>query len=115
MRNTEIKNLLYELKLTLKANVWSPGFITEVDSDPRYRALDLIEENTDATIEWVWKDTDFSCINGEPVVVEFSSTEDDVIKQEEGLKIIKKACGEKFHIIEGYNLIVILNKEGKNK
>lgn len=105
-----MKDLLKGLKETFKGNVWAPDFITVIDSDPRYRALDVIERRTKTLIDWDWKNTDFSNIKGEPVIVEFSNTNNDAIKYKEGLKLIQKACKDKFTIIKDYNLVIILNK-----
>lgn len=102
-----------ELVKEFEGNVWRPDYLNEIDSDPRYRALDLIEEIENVTIEWAWVDTDFTSINGEPIVVEFSSTSEDKIKQGQGLEIIKKICGEDYKIIEGPGLIIILNRKEK--
>lgn len=100
-----------ELLKKFEGNVWKPGYLTEIDSDPRWRTLDLIEATEKKEIVWEWENTDFTNIGGEPIVVEFSTTIKDEIKQKEGLAFIKLLCGAEYKVIEGEDLIVILNQK----
>jgi len=36
--------ILEQIQKSLSKNVWKPDYITLVDSDPRWRALDVIEK-----------------------------------------------------------------------
>ena len=103
--------LVEKLQEAFKENVWSPDFITRIDSDPRYRTLDAIEEKTGIEIEWAWTDTDFSAIGKEPIVIEFSNGHDDKVKQGAGLKIVETLIGPKHIVIESSNLIIITEEK----
>jgi len=102
-------NILEQLQKEFKNNVWKPEHLTMVDSDPRWRAIDIIEKETGIKLDWCWKDTDFTEIGCEPLVVEFSSTKDDEIKFIRGKNIIQKIIKDtEYQAIIGNKLVVII-------
>lgn len=108
-----MNEILAKVQEALKTNVWRPDFITEVDSDPRWRALDLIKEQKGVKLEWEWQFTDFAPINGEPIVVEFSTTGDDKVSQTEGLKRVSEIISDTgYELIQG-NMLIVIMKAGK--
>jgi len=104
--------ILEQIQKSLSNNVWKPDYITLVDSDPRWRALDVIEKEKGIKIEWFWEDTDFTEIGCNPIVVEFSTTKDDKIKFKKGLSIIKEIVREtEYEIITGNKLIIVMKRK----
>ena len=105
--------ILEKLQEAFRNNVWKPELLTMVDSDPRWRAIDLIEKEKGIKVEWDWEHTDFSKLGCNPIVVEFSSTKEDEVKLRKGIQIVKKILEKtQYEIIIGKKIIVIL-KEGK--
>lgn len=105
----ERMEILKQLQKAFKDNVWRPDLITKVDSDPRYRAITLIEKELGITIEWDWEETDFTKIGSEPIVIEFTSTKDDAIKITKGTTMIKNMIVNKnYRVIKGDNLIILI-------
>ena len=103
-----MNKLLKKLQENIKLS-WTPDFITEIDSDPRWDALRMIETATGKEIVWNWEDTDFSSIGGTPIVIEHDEYADkisfiDLITKV--LTIVDKDC----MTIESDRLIVILAK-----
>jgi hypothetical protein len=103
--------ILNKLQEAFKNNVWMPDLLTKVDSDARWRAIDVIEEIKGIKIDWNWKDTDFTKLGCNPIVVEFSSTKTDKITMKKGLKIIQKFIkNTDYQIITGNNLVILIDK-----
>ena len=101
--------ILKQLQEAFKDNVWQPNLITKVDSDPRYRAIPLIEKELGITIEWDWEETDFTKIGSEPIVIEFTTTKDDAIKITKGTTMIKNMIVNKnYRVIKGDNIIILI-------
>jgi len=103
--------IIEQLQNVFNKNVWKPDYLTKIDSDPRWRAIDVIEEKKGITLEWNWEDTDFSKIGSNPIVIEFTSTKDDVIKYKKGLKIVEKIVDKiNYELITGKNLIILIER-----
>lgn len=103
--------IIEQLQNVFSKNVWKPDHLTKIDSDPRWRAIDVIEEKKGITIEWNWDETDFSKLGSNPIVIEFTSTKDDAIKFKMGLKIVEKIVHEKdYEVITGNKLIVLIER-----
>lgn len=108
--------ILKQLQEAFKDNVWMPDLLTKVDSDARWRAIDVIEEVKEIKIDWNWKDTDFTKLGCNPIVVEFSSTKADKITMKKGLEIIQEIIKNTDHqVITGNKLAIILEGWKKNE
>lgn len=101
-----MNELLNKLQENLKELTWKPDFITEVDSDPRWEALRAIKIAIFKDIEWEWKDTDFSSIGGEPIVIEHGI--EDPITFDDLVNTVSAMVGEGRTCIETDRLIIVL-------
>ncbi|MBN3490255.1 hypothetical protein JV173_01885 [Acholeplasma equirhinis] len=107
-RTKEGQALVKILHDKLKGLTFQPNFISEIDSDPRYKTLRVIEEKLKKDIDWNWDETDFSSIKGEPIIIEFSAN--DEISILDACQIIKENLPESFIPMNGGDLLIILNK-----
>lgn len=107
-RTKEGRALVKVLQEKLKGLAFKPNYISETDSDPRYKALRIIDEKLNKDIDWNWSKTDYSSIKGEPIIIEFSAS--DEISILDACQIIKENLPETFIPMNGGELLIILNK-----
>lgn len=108
-RSEKLVELVTVLQAKLKELDFTPNFISEVDSDPRYKALNTISDKLKVDIEWNWSDTDYSKIKGEPVVIEFS--QNDKISLIDACKVIGDSLYPGLKPINGDSMLIIINDQ----